>query len=78
MRGSRTVWQDRRTRALSSSAWSVLALAEFRGCGFADATSVPATRLTVRIKQPETEHTVSVGSSRAGSMVAARARMSMF
>jgi len=56
----------------------VLALAEFRGCGFADATSVPATRLTVRIKQPETEHTVSVGSSRAGSMVAARARMSMF
>jgi hypothetical protein len=34
---------------------------EFRRCGFADATFGPATRLTIRVKQPETEHTVSVG-----------------
>jgi hypothetical protein len=40
---------------------AVLGLAEFRRCGFADATFGPATRLTVRVKQPETEHTVSVG-----------------
>lgn len=40
---------------------AVLALAEFRRCGFADATFGPATRLTIRVKQPETEHTVSVG-----------------
>jgi hypothetical protein len=26
-----------------------------------DATFGPATRLTIRVKQPETEHTVSVG-----------------
>ena len=40
---------------------AVLALAEFRRCGFADATFVPATRLIVRVRQAETEHTVSVG-----------------
>ena len=40
---------------------AVLALAEFRRCGFADATFGPGTRLTIRVKQPETEHTVSVG-----------------
>lgn len=40
---------------------AVLALAEFRRCGFADVTFGPATRLTIRVKQPETEHTVSVG-----------------
>jgi len=39
---------------------AVFALAEFRRCGFADATFGPATRLTIRVKQPETEHTVSV------------------
>ena len=43
---------------------AVLALAEFRRCGFADAIFGPATRLTVRVKQPETEHTVSVGKLR--------------
>jgi hypothetical protein len=32
-------------------------------CGFADATFGPATRLTIRVKQPETEHTVSVGQA---------------
>ena len=40
---------------------AVLALAEFRRCGFADAIVSPATRLTTLVKQPETEHTVSVG-----------------
>jgi hypothetical protein len=44
---------------------AVLALAEFRRSGFADATFGPATRLTIRVKQPETEHTVSVGELQA-------------
>jgi len=39
----------------------VLALAEFRRCGFADVFFGPTTRLTIRVKQPGTEHTVSVG-----------------
>jgi len=39
----------------------LLALVDFRRCGFAHATYGLATRLTVRVKQPETEHTVSVG-----------------
>jgi len=29
--------------------------------GFADATFSPITNLTIRVKQPETEHRVSVG-----------------
>ena len=29
--------------------------------GIADATFGPATHLTIRVKQPETEHIVSVG-----------------
>lgn len=44
---------------------AVLALAEFWRCGFADATFGPATRLTIRVKQPETEHTVSVAKLQA-------------
>jgi len=40
---------------------AVLALAELRRCGFVEAMFGPATRLTIRVKQPETEHTVSVG-----------------
>jgi hypothetical protein len=40
---------------------AVLALREFRRCGFAEAAFGPATRLIIRVKQPETEHTVSVG-----------------
>jgi hypothetical protein len=41
---------------------AVFALAEFRRCGFADAAFGPATRLTtIRVEQPETEHTVSAG-----------------
>jgi hypothetical protein len=40
---------------------AVMALAEFRRCGFADASFGPGTRLTVKVKAPETEHVVSVG-----------------
>lgn len=36
-------------------------MAEFRRCGFADATFGAATRLTVRVKGPEEEHTASAG-----------------
>lgn len=39
---------------------AVLALAEFRRHGFADATFGPATKLTVKIQEPEVSHTVSV------------------
>ena len=38
----------------------MLALAEFRRCGFADAGFGPATRLTIRVKAPDVEHIVSV------------------
>ena len=44
--------------ALSTEA-AVLALREFQSCGFAEAIFGPTTRLTIRVKQPETEHTVS-------------------
>ena len=40
---------------------ALLALAEFRRCGFADATFGPAARLIVRVKAPEEEHALSVG-----------------
>ena len=40
---------------------AVLALAEFRRCGFADAAFGPGTILTVRVRGPEMSHTVSVG-----------------
>jgi hypothetical protein len=40
---------------------AVLALAEFRCCGFADATFGPAIRLNVRVKAPEEEPAVNVG-----------------
>jgi hypothetical protein len=39
---------------------AALALAEFRRCGFAEATFGPATKLTVKVHQPEMSHTVSV------------------
>jgi hypothetical protein len=39
---------------------AMLAVAEFRRSGFAEATLGPATRLTVRVRQPEMSHTVSV------------------
>jgi hypothetical protein len=39
---------------------AVLALGELRRCGFAEATFGPATKLTVRVRQPEMSHTVSV------------------
>ena len=44
---------------------AVLVLAEFGRYGFADATFGPATRLTVRVKAPEEEHTVAVGKIRS-------------
>jgi hypothetical protein len=44
---------------------AVLALAEFRRCGFTEVFFGPGTRLTIRVKQPETEHTVSVGKLRS-------------
>jgi len=42
--------------------------------GFADVFFGPATRLPIRVKQPETEHTVSVGKLQAGSMAARMSR----
>ena len=40
---------------------AVEALAAFRHSGFADTTFGPATRLTIRVKAPEEEQTVTVG-----------------
>jgi hypothetical protein len=57
---------------------AVLALAEFRRCGFARAAFGRATRLTVHVKQPETEHTASVGKLQSWLDGGARARMSRF
>jgi hypothetical protein len=39
----------------------VLALAEFRRCGFAEVSFGLGTKLSVKVKAPETEHVVSVG-----------------
>ena len=39
---------------------AVLAMAQFRRHGFADTTFGPATKLTVKIQEPEMSHTVSV------------------
>jgi hypothetical protein len=44
---------------------AVMALGEFRRCGFADASFGRGTRLTVKVKAPETEHVVSVGKLHA-------------
>ena len=44
---------------------AVLGLAEFRRCGFAEATFGPGTKLTVRVHHPEMSHTVSVGRLRS-------------
>jgi hypothetical protein len=44
---------------------AVMGMAEFRRCGFADATFGPATRLKIRVKGPEAEHTVAVAKVRA-------------
>lgn len=38
-----------------------LGLAEFRRCGFTDASLGPATALTVAVKTPATSHQVLVG-----------------
>jgi hypothetical protein len=39
---------------------AVEALAAFQRSGFSDSTFGPATRLTIRVKAPEEEHTVTV------------------
>jgi len=44
---------------------AVLALEEFRRHGFADATFGPGTKLTVKVRQPELSHVVSVGRLRS-------------
>jgi hypothetical protein len=53
---------------------AVLALGEFRRRGFADATFGPATNLTVRVRQPEMSHTVSVGQLKSWRQKSKRAR----
>jgi hypothetical protein len=50
-----------RFRLISLPLGAILPLAEFRRCGFADATFGTATRLTVRVKGPEEEHTTTAG-----------------
>ena len=44
---------------------AVLAMAEFRRCGFAESIFGPATRFTVLVKAPEEEHTVSMAKVRS-------------
>jgi len=44
---------------------AVLALAEFDRCGFTDAQTGPATRLTIAVLAPSTSHEISVGRVRA-------------
>ena len=49
-----------RVSAASLYEAAVLAMAEFRRHGFADTTFGPATKLAVKVQQPEMSHTVSV------------------
>jgi hypothetical protein len=44
---------------------AVLAIAQFRNCGFTSNPPGPATRLTVAIKQPSTAHEVQWGKVEA-------------
>ena len=44
---------------------AVLALAEFRRCGFAEAVYGPATRLRVAVEPPATTHEVTVAKIQA-------------
>jgi hypothetical protein len=44
---------------------AVVAMAEFRKRGFAEATFGSATQLKVRVKAPEAAHVVSVGNVKA-------------
>jgi len=44
---------------------AVMAMAEFRRCGLAEANFGPGTRLRIRVKAPEAEHTISVGKVRS-------------
>jgi len=43
----------------------MLELAEFGRCGFAEVVLGPATKVTVRVRQPEMSHTVSVARLRS-------------
>jgi hypothetical protein len=54
-------------RVLAASLYeaAALALAEFRRHGFADTTFGAATKLTVKIQEPEMSHTVSVSRLRS-------------
>ena len=44
---------------------AILAIAQFRNCGFTSNAPGPATRLTVAIKQPSTAHEVQWGKIEA-------------
>jgi len=54
-----------RVSAASLYEAAVLAMAEFRKHAFADTTFGAATKLTVKIQEPEMSHTVSVGRLRS-------------
>jgi hypothetical protein len=54
-----------RVSAASLYEAAVLAMAEFRRHGFADTTFGPATKLTVKIQEPEMANTVSVSRLRS-------------
>ena len=54
-----------RVSAASLYEAAVLAIAEFRRHGFADTTFGQATKLTVKIQEPEMSHTVSVSRLRS-------------
>jgi hypothetical protein len=54
-----------RVSAASLYEAAVLAMAEFRRHGFADTTFGAATKITVKIQEPEVSHTVSVSRLRS-------------
>jgi hypothetical protein len=44
---------------------AAIGLAEFGRCGFAEVVLGPATKITVRVRQPEMSHTVTLARLRA-------------
>jgi hypothetical protein len=44
---------------------AAIGLAEFGRCGFAEVVLGPATKFTVRVRQPEMSHTVSIARLRS-------------
>jgi hypothetical protein len=54
-----------RVSAASLYEAAVVAMAEFRKRGFAEATFGSATQLQVRVKAPEAAHVVSIGKVKA-------------